>query len=101
MIGQLRTIWKEVERHDASWPFREPVNTDEVGDYLSIIKDPIDLSLIKRRLDDEFYKSRDMLKADLIRMIENCKTYNGQRTVFFKEADRLGACIEKLFSQKR
>ena len=25
-----------------------------------------------------------------MRMIENCKLYNGQRTVFYKEAERLG-----------
>ena len=41
--------------------------------------------------------SPPQLKADLIRMIENCKTYNGQRTVFYKEAERLGAYVEKLF----
>ena len=30
-------------------------------------------------------------------MIENCKLYNGQRTVFYKEAERLGTYVEKLF----
>ena len=34
-------------------------------------------------------------------MIENCKVYNGQRTVFYKEAERLGVFVEKLFANMR
>ena len=63
------------------------------------MQDPIDLSLIKTRIDDKYYKSKDMLKADMHRMIQNCKNYNGQRTVFWKEADRLWTFVEKLFGR--
>ena len=30
LYGQFRAIWKDVEKHDASWPFQEPVDTSEV-----------------------------------------------------------------------
>merc|ERR1712070_363974 len=101
LIGQLRNIWREVEKHDASWPFREPVDTEEVQDYLTIIKDPIDLSKIKERLDADHYKSKEMLKADMDRMIQNCKIYNDQKAVFYKEAERLGAFIERILSTQQ
>lgn len=35
-----RTV-REVHAHKASWPFLEPVDTEAVTDYLSVITDPI------------------------------------------------------------
>ena len=52
-----------MEKHDASWPFQEPVDTSEVEDYLTVIKDPIDLSKIKQRLDEKYYKSKEMVRV--------------------------------------
>jgi hypothetical protein len=37
----LRNTVGEVRAHKSSWPFLEPVNTDEVTDYLDVITDPI------------------------------------------------------------
>eukprot|EP01050_Picozoa_sp_SAG11_P022635 SAG11_NODE_4327_length_1946_cov_2.250135_3_plen_125_part_00 len=60
--------------------FTPAVNTDEVTDYLTIIKDPIDLQLIERRLKQPnlFYKTKEIFKADLKRMVDNCRTFNEQ-----------------------
>ena len=39
-----------------------PPHAMRCQDYLTVIKDPIDLSKIKQRLDDKYYKSKDMVK---------------------------------------
>ena len=40
-----------MHRHASAWPFHHPVDLEEVPDYLSVVPDPIDLSMIKGRLD--------------------------------------------------
>lgn len=42
-----------------------------------------DLSLIEERLrEGDYYRSREMLLADLLRMCRNCKVYNDPKTEY-------------------
>ena len=68
-----------IEAHDDAWPFWTSVSVADAPDYYDIIKDPLDLSVIKERLQRRppFYVSLDMLRADVCRMCENCRLYNG------------------------
>eukprot|EP00735_Rhodelphis_limneticus_P001193 TRINITY_DN11764_c0_g1::TRINITY_DN11764_c0_g1_i1::g.11575::m.11575 TRINITY_DN11764_c0_g1::TRINITY_DN11764_c0_g1_i1::g.11575 ORF type:complete len:608 (+),score=118.63,sp/Q338B9/GCN5_ORYSJ/48.75/4e-115,Bromodomain/PF00439.20/3.4e-21,Acetyltransf_7/PF13508.1/3.4e-08,Acetyltransf_1/PF00583.19/8.1e-08,Acetyltransf_10/PF13673.1/0.016,PCAF_N/PF06466.6/0.047,FR47/PF08445.5/0.38 TRINITY_DN11764_c0_g1_i1:135-1958(+) len=92
--AQLKGILKLIKHHPAAWPFSEPVKVEEVPDYLDIIKDPIDLKTIEERLDRGppfYYKTKDIFVADLVRMCENCRTYNSPDTVYYQCADQLQA----------
>ena len=42
---RLSRLLTEVWDHSDSWAFRQPVNTDEVTDYLSIVKTPMGKSI--------------------------------------------------------
>ena len=45
---------------------------------------PTDLSLIESRVkEQDYYRSREMLLADLLRMCRNCKAYNTPETEYF------------------
>jgi histone acetyltransferase len=94
----LKQVFKEVKNHSHSWPFAEPVNTEEVTDYLTVIKDPIDLQMIERRLKQSalFYKTKAIFQADLVRMCDNCRTFNEPGSVWFNCADKL----QEFVSQK-
>eukprot|EP00937_MAST-01D_sp_MAST-1D-sp2_P001111 g1111.t1 len=83
---QLRHYLKIVKANTSSWPFQEPVNTDEVTDYLDVVTDPIDISEIEQKLNDGFYKTKPMFVADLERMVANAKAYNKSDTPFYKAA---------------
>jgi len=37
----MKRLLAELKKHEASWPFVQPVNTDEVTDYLDFIKYPM------------------------------------------------------------
>lgn len=77
----LQGILKEIRAHSCSWPFLEPVNTKDTGavDYYTVIKNPMDLRTMQERLDKGwFYVTKEIFRADLKRMVENCKTYNGK-----------------------
>jgi histone acetyltransferase len=82
--SHFRDILNHVKEHHDAWPFLEPVDPVTVHDYYTVIKNPIDLSLIEKRLDDGFYITKELFFADFRRMFDNCRTYNNEETVFFK-----------------
>uniref|UniRef100_A0A1A9VP08 PHD finger protein 10 n=1 Tax=Glossina austeni TaxID=7395 RepID=A0A1A9VP08_GLOAU len=59
-----------------SWPFLLPVNTKQFPTYRKIIKNPMDLSTIKKRLQDLSYKSREDFCVDVRQIFDNCEMFN-------------------------
>jgi histone acetyltransferase len=96
--NELLGIVRKVEEQQFSWPFREPVDTNEVQDYLEVIKEPIDLSTIEKRIrKGDHYKSKKMLYADLMLMVNNCKLYNDEQSTYVECAKKLEAHLKTLF----
>lgn len=95
----LQSVLSEIKAHDCAWPFLEPVNAQETGaiDYYEVIKNPMDLSTMQERLEDGwFYVTKEIFIADLRRMVENCKTYNGKGHY----VTDLAIQLEKVFMNK-
>ena len=59
-------------------PFHSPVNPEELGlpDYFNVIKKPMDLSTIKKRLEDGTYTNPQEYVDDMWLMFNNAWTYN-------------------------
>lgn len=53
------TVVKGMWKHQHGWPFHLPVDTVKLRlpDYFDIIKRPMDLGTIKKRLDNNYYWS--------------------------------------------
>ena len=88
----LQSVLDKVVAHADAWPFQEEVSPSIAPDYLNVISDPVDLSLIRSRLErpgGSYYASLDMFLADLIRMCENCRVYNGEDNEYWECANRL------------
>lgn len=89
MHGFMREMVRIVSQHQDAWPFREPVDSNEVPDYYDVIKDPVDLSLISRRIESQrYYANLHMFAADFARMFNNARVYNGPDTIYYKAANR-------------
>ncbi|KAG5854214.1 hypothetical protein ANANG_G00035390 [Anguilla anguilla] len=90
----LKTLWK----HQFSWPFQEPVDVVKLNlpDYYKIIKCPMDMGTIKRRLENSYYWNAQECIQDFNTMFTNCYIYNkpGDDIVLMAEA------LEKMFLQK-
>ncbi|XP_066228319.1 bromodomain testis-specific protein [Saccopteryx leptura] len=90
----LKALWK----HSFSWPFQQPVNAVKLNlpDYYTIIKTPMDLSTIKKRLEHRYYVQASECIEDFNMMFSNCYLYNkpGDDIVLMAQA------LEKLFKQK-
>lgn len=85
----LKPLLNDLIHHPASWPFRKPVDPNEVPDYLSVITSPMDLATMSKRLESEHYKSISEFTADLKLIADNCRKYNDPETTYYKNANIL------------
>ncbi|KFW96282.1 Bromodomain testis-specific protein [Phalacrocorax carbo] len=93
-----RVVMKAMWRHNFSWPFHQPVDAAALNlpDYYSIIKKPMDLNTIKKRLEHNYYTKAAECIEDFKTMFLNCYIYNkpGDDIVFMAQE------LEKVFMQK-
>ncbi|XP_061970111.1 histone acetyltransferase GCN5-like isoform X1 [Populus nigra] len=89
----MRSLLKQsMHDHVDAWPFKEPVDACDVPDYYDIIKDPMDLKTMSKRVESEqYYVTLEMFIADVKRMCANARTYNTPDTIYYKCATRLEA----------
>jgi ATP-dependent helicase STH1/SNF2 len=61
----------------------------EYRDYYAIIKRPISLEMIRKRIDGNFYTSLQGFKEDFHTIWENARTYNEEGSIVFEDANVL------------
>ncbi|XP_068106306.1 bromodomain-containing protein 2 isoform X2 [Hyperolius riggenbachi] len=90
----MKSLWK----HQFSWPFRQPVDAVKLGlpDYHKIIKQPMDMGTIKKRLENNYYWTALECMQDFNTMFTNCYIYNKPTDDIVLMAQSL----EKSFLQK-
>ncbi|CAH1119082.1 unnamed protein product [Phaedon cochleariae] len=93
-----KTVLKAVWKHQFAWPFQQPVDAKKLNlpDYHRIIKQPMDLGTIKKRLDNNYYWSGKECIQDFNTMFTNCYVYNkpGEDVVVMAQT------LEKVFLTK-
>ncbi|XP_074029140.1 bromodomain-containing protein 3 isoform X4 [Leptinotarsa decemlineata] len=93
-----KTVLKAVWKHQFAWPFQQPVDAKKLNlpDYHRIIKQPMDLGTIKKRLDNNYYLSGKECIQDFNTMFTNCYVYNkpGEDVVVMAQT------LEKVFLTK-
>ncbi|NXP06300.1 BRDT protein, partial [Thinocorus orbignyianus] len=93
-----KVVMKAMWKHNFSWPFHQPVDAAALNlpDYYSIIKKPMDLSTIKKRLEHNYYTKAAECIEDFKTMFLNCYMYNkpGDDIVLMAQE------LEKVFMQK-
>nr|CAI5824465.1 unnamed protein product [Callosobruchus analis] len=95
-LAPCKALLEDLECHDDAWPFLLPVNTKQFPTYKKIIKVPMDLSTIKKRLQDLHYKSRDEFCADVRQIFNNCETFNEDDS----PVGKAGHCMRQFFEAR-
>lgn len=94
----LKTVMKAVWKHQFSWPFQQPVDAKKLNlpDYHRIIRKPMDLGTVKKRLENNYYISAKDAISDVTTLFSNCYVYNkpGEDVVVMAQT------LEKLFLSK-
>ncbi|XP_028403350.1 bromodomain-containing protein C631.02-like [Dendronephthya gigantea] len=78
---------------DDSFPFARPVDPKKVPKYYEIIKNPIDLTAIKTKLQTINYDSVYDFVDDMKLLFDNCYLFNPQNTSIYQN----GVNLEKQF----
>eukprot|EP00917_Polyrhabdina_sp_WS-2016_P022187 GHVP01048176.1.p1 GENE.GHVP01048176.1~~GHVP01048176.1.p1 ORF type:complete len:336 (+),score=66.09 GHVP01048176.1:2-1009(+) len=86
----LYRILTALKQHPSSWPFLKPITEKDVPGYLDIIKNPIDLETIEKKLNSNDY-GLEFFTNDIQKMIENCREYNIKTSPYCKCANVLEA----------
>ena len=97
-LYKLRMIVRELLRDKLSFPFAKPVDPQHVPGYYDVIKDPIDLGTIERRLNKTppAYDDPEEVVTDIRRVFSNCYQFNQEGTDVWRMAKQ----IEQLFEEK-
>ncbi|MEQ2278611.1 hypothetical protein AMECASPLE_000712 [Ameca splendens] len=85
----LRVLLDQLQAKDQAKIFNQPVDVNEVPDYLDHIKHPMDFSTIRLRIDTQAYTNLDQFEADFNLIVDNCMKYNSKDTYFYRAAVRL------------
>ncbi|KAL9546571.1 hypothetical protein MBANPS3_006606 [Mucor bainieri] len=93
----LRELKKNKYR-DINYPFLAPVDVValNIPDYVNIVKHPMDLATIERKLTEGDYDEPEQFEQDIRLMFNNCYLYNPPTLPVHK----MGRELEKVFDEK-
>lgn len=89
-------VLKALQTHQHAWVFNCPVDPVELGlpDYFEVIKKPMDLGTVHKKLDNNAYHSIDDFQNDVNLTFDNAMTYNEEGTVVYDMAKELKVKFE-------
>nr|CAB3225094.1 bromodomain adjacent to zinc finger domain protein 1A [Phallusia mammillata] len=88
-LASCEEILSELIKHKDSWPFVEPVSKKAVPDYYDIIKKPMDLGTVHKKMKEVQYPTPTEFISDVDQIFLNCHEYNESRSVVAKAATSL------------
>ncbi|XP_043224661.1 histone lysine acetyltransferase CREBBP-like [Amphibalanus amphitrite] len=93
----MPTLEKLYRQEPESMPFRQPVDPGALGipDYFDIIRKPMDLSTIKKKLDTGAFKDPWEYVEDVWLMFDNAWIYNRKTSKVYKFASKLSEVFEQ------
>ncbi|KAL5112565.1 Protein polybromo-1 [Taenia crassiceps] len=68
---------------------------EDYPDYYEVIQEPIDLTMIKERMDSNKYPTHQAMVADLRLMFNNARRYNEEDSQVYRDADTLDRVVKK------
>ncbi|XP_056311158.1 transcription intermediary factor 1-alpha [Danio aesculapii] len=82
--------------NELSTDFQEPITPSSMPEYSEIIKTPMDLSVVRSKLEGGQYKSTEDFVADVRLIFKNCATFHKEDT----EMASVGANLESFFEEQ-
>lgn len=89
-------VLKVLQSHQHGWVFNSPVDPVELGlpDYFEVIKKPMDLGTIRKKLENGCYHELKEFEAHVHLTFDNAMLYNPQGSVVYNMAEEMKAKFE-------
>eukprot|EP01033_Poteriospumella_lacustris_P011621 gene11621-8276_t len=80
-------------------PFRLPVDWQGMGlvDYPEIVKVPMDLGTVKKKIEEDKYETVEEIAADVRLVWSNCMLYNSTGSEYYHLADKFSRAFEDAY----
>ncbi|EPY51712.1 bromodomain protein [Schizosaccharomyces cryophilus OY26] len=97
----IHAMLRQLRRGRDSIPFRAPVDSvkQNIPDYPSIVKHPMDLGTIQKKFSSGRYASAENFIDDMSLMFDNCFLYNGTESPVGVMGKNLQATFERQLKQ--
>ncbi|KAJ3372619.1 hypothetical protein GGF31_001639 [Allomyces arbusculus] len=90
---KCRKIARKLREKKSADPFLKPVTG--VRKYYDVIKQPMDLSTIRKKLEDREYATVGSFEADVNRMFDNCFKFNAKDDPYYNAGKELQAEFQR------
>jgi len=80
-------VLQQLIDHKMAWPFRNPVDVKTAPNYLKVVRHPMDLSTVMKKLRFGKYKFLTDFHSDVSLIFNNCRQFNGPDTSVVKCAE--------------
>jgi histone acetyltransferase len=98
---QMRFILGKIQRHSKAWPFAQPVSKNDAAGYYDMIKNPMDLHTMEKKLRNGKYATMDMFVEDMLLIFDNCREYNSKDSVYWRSAKELEDYFNEIRLEQR
>ena len=90
-----------LEKKDVNNFFANPVSDTLAPGYSTIIKEPMDFSTMREMIEEGKFKTLSQFRTSFDLICNNCMTYNGPETVYFKSAKLLQRQGQRILAPER
>ena len=100
-LGKATYLIKYLEQQVESHEFRNPVDYKGLGldDYPQVVKAPMDLSTVRKKLKANKYTRLSEVVADIALIWDNCRAYNAIGSTIVLQAETMEATM-RAYCQK-
>ncbi|KAF2638881.1 hypothetical protein P280DRAFT_404187 [Massarina eburnea CBS 473.64] len=96
-FNDLQVMMDDGSPRDIIDPFIDLPDKYAYPDYYQLIKSPISMNMIKRRINRKEYQSLRQFRQDVALLCNNCRTYNDDSSWLFGDANMIEqTCSDKL-----
>merc|ERR1712048_1288019 len=78
--------YEDADGRVLSEPFYKLPNRKELPDYYEVIRKPVDIAKIQKRIDEDNYEDMNALEKDFMLMCKNTQQYNEDGSLIFEDS---------------
>ncbi|RUS81672.1 hypothetical protein EGW08_010589, partial [Elysia chlorotica] len=95
MYNNIEKVLLTIKKNEHSWPFLEAVEEVNTPDFFEMIKEPMDLLTIERKVEERVYERKEEFERDVNLVFDNCIEYHGAESDFGYMAENLKGVFDR------